>query len=141
MHRDQLVQVDVEELVAVHGEDRAARGALLRSEADPAAAAERLRLLDGDDLDSKAREVALEVLPLAGGARDDQPVDARPAQTRHLVREERPACDRDERLRLSLRRGAEAFRLAACEDDRLHQNGSVPLTTRSAKPRGSSRAM
>ena len=80
MRRDQVVEVDVEELVAVHGEDRPARGALLRREADPAAAAERLRLLDRDDLDAEAREVADELLALAGRARDDQPVDARLAQ-------------------------------------------------------------
>ena len=62
---EQRLEVDLDELVAVQREHVAALLPRSRGELDPAAAAEPLRLLGGDDLGAEAGELALEQLALA----------------------------------------------------------------------------
>src|SRR5205807_9800806 len=68
---EQRVVVDVDQLVAVQRVDVTVLLPLPRGELDPAAAAEPLRLLRGDDLGAETGELRLEQRALAGGARDD----------------------------------------------------------------------
>ena len=92
-----------------------------RREAEAAAATERLRLPDRDDLGAETGERVDEDRLLSGPAGDDHARHAGADEPRDRVLGERIAGDRDERLRLSLRRLAEPLRLAAREEERLHQ--------------------
>ena len=130
MALEQRAEVDVEQLVAVHREHVAVLGAAACGEPDPAAAAERLRLLGRDDLGAEPVELALEQLALAGGAAHDHAVDARCREPGDRVGDERPSRDLDERLRAPTCGVAEALGLAAGEDDRLH-GSEVELGSRS----------
>ena len=108
---DQLVavqRVDVARVLSGHGR-----------EAQAAAAPERLRLLHRRDLGAEARQLLREQPALAGGAADDDALDACPHQQPDLVCEQRPFPDADERLRPSGRSLAEPLGPAAGEHDRL----------------------
>ena len=118
---EEAAQVDVEQLVAVQRVDGPLLRAMRSGEAQAAAAAERLRLADGDDLGAEAGERLLEQLLAAGLAAQDHARDAGADEPQHLVLGERAAADLDERLRKPAGGVAEALRLAACEDERLHQ--------------------
>ena len=72
---EQAGEVDVDELVAVQGIDVALLVPERGSELDPAAAAEPLGLLGGDDLRAEARQLRDEQLALARGAREDHAGD------------------------------------------------------------------
>ena len=113
-------QVDVVELVAVERIQRARLVAMLGREAQASPTPERLRLRDGDDLCAQARELRLEQRRLPGAAADDHPLDTSAHELRDLVLRKWVPRDGDERLRMTPRRIAEARRLAAREDDRLH---------------------
>ena len=117
-------EVDVQQLVAVQREARAGLAAPRRGEAQAAAAAERLRLADGVDLGSETGERVHERLLLAGAAGDDHARDARGDEPRDAVLGEREPRDGHERLRETLCRLAEPLRLAAREEQRLHQTRS-----------------
>src|SRR5205823_2500418 len=91
--REQGLEVDVEELVAVQREDVARLAPLLRGEADPAASPEPLRLLRYGDLRAQAVELRSEEVALAGGAADDHALDARRREAQHLVGDERLPAD------------------------------------------------
>ena len=75
-----------------------------------------------------------ERLFLARAARDDHARHAGGDEARDAVLREREAGDRDERLRQSLRRLAEPLRLAAREQQRLHQRWSSGSRAAPARP-------
>ncbi len=106
--REQIREVDVEELVAVQRVDRAGFAPLLRGETKASASSERLRLSDQHELDAHLPELLLEDGFLARGAADQHTIDARLGEQSDLVRGQRAARERDERLRpaLALRRRA-----------------------------------
>ena len=103
-----------------------------RRETQAAAAPERLGLADRVDLGAETRERVHERLLLPGAARDDHARRRRRATSRATpVLGERKAGDRHERLRQALRRVAEPLRLAAREEQRLHQTLELRLALRS----------
>src|SRR5207249_2223591 len=106
----QCGEVDVEQLVAVQREHRTIVAAPGGREPQTAAAAERLGLADRVDLRAEAAEGIHEDVLLPGPARDDDARDARRDEARDGVLGEREAGDRDERLRMSLRRLPQPFR-------------------------------
>ena len=118
---EQRCEVDVEELVAVQREHGAVLLPFRRGELQPASATERFLLADGLDLGAETGERVDERLLLAGAARDDHPRDAGGDESADAVLGEREARDGDERLRESLRRLSQSLRLAAREEQRLHQ--------------------
>ncbi len=120
----QRAEVDVQQLVAVEGKHVALLAPARRREPQAAAAAERLSLPHRLDLRTEARERVDEDVFLAGTARDDHARHSRSDEARDRVLRERIAGDGNERLRMSLRRVAESLRLAAREEERLHQCGS-----------------
>ena len=68
--------------------------------------------------------------------RDDHAIHARGREAQDHVRQQRPSRDGDERLRQALRDVAEALRLPAGEDERLHQarrSGSRSSVSRTAR--------
>src|SRR5262249_14435272 len=130
---EQAAEVDVDELVAVQGEDVALLPAEGGGEAKPAAAAESLRLLGGDDLGPEPVELPLEQLALAGGTREDHARHARPREPAHLVCGERLPGDLDEGLRPAPRGVAEALGPAAREDDRLQARPRAPPKARPSR--------
>jgi hypothetical protein len=117
----ECAQIHVVQFVAVERIEGARLLAMRCCKAQPSPAPERLWLCDGDDRSAQPRKLRLEQRRLAGATADDHPLDARPNELRHLVFRERMARDRYERLRMSTRRLAEPRRLAAREDDGLHQ--------------------
>ena len=122
--REQRVEVDVDQLVAVQREDVAALRALLRGELDPAAAAEPLGLLGADDLDPEPAELSRKTSPWPAAHETITRVDAGVREPADLVRDQRLSGDVDERLRPAARRVAHALGLAAREDDRLHRRSA-----------------
>ena len=118
--REQVREVDVEELVAVQRVDGAGFAPLLRGETKASAPSERLRLADQHELDAEVPELLLEDRFLARGAADQHTLDARLGEQSDLVRGQRAAPDRDERLGPALGCVAEPLGLSAGEDDRLH---------------------
>ena len=123
-------EVDVDELVAVHREHVAALAPCFGRVADPASAPEALGLARAGELDAEPREVALELLLLPAETAHDDALDARDPQPPDLPCEEGPAADGHERLRAAGGGVAEALRLAAGEDDRLHAGQGVPFDAR-----------
>src|SRR5215208_4217464 len=119
--REQRVEVDVDELVAVQRVDVPRPLPLARRELDSAAPSERLRLLRDDDLRAERRQLALEELALARRARDDHARDAGAGEPTDLVRRERAAGHFHQGLRAAARGIAHPLGLAAGEDDRLHR--------------------
>ena len=113
-------QVDVVQLVAVEREQRSGLLAPLGRKAEPSPTSERLGLGDGDDLRPQSGELGLEQGSLAFGAADDDAVDTRAHELRHLVLGERVSRDRHERLRVATGRIAQAGCLAAGKDDGFH---------------------
>ena len=101
--REQVREVDVEELVAVQRIDRTGFEPLLRGETKASAPSERLRLADQHELDAHLPELLLEARFLARGAADQHTIDARLGEQSDLVRGQRAAPDRDERLGPALR--------------------------------------
>src|SRR5439155_17249260 len=122
---EQCFEVDVVKLVAVERVQRSGLLAVLRCVAQAAAAAERLRLGDRDDLGTESGQLRAEQPVLPARAADDHAVDARADELGDLVLGQRMAGDRDERLRLSARGIAHAGGLPAGEDDRLHYRGTL----------------
>ena len=120
MHLEKGAQVDVVQLVAVEGVDRAGLLALLRCEAQPSPAPERLRLGNRNDLGAQPGQLRLEQARLPGAATDDHTLNAGAHELGHLVLGKRMPRNRDERLRLAARGFTEARRLAAGKEDRLH---------------------
>src|SRR5262249_62405620 len=88
VQREHRTEVDVDELVAVHGVEVAALAPLARRELDPAAAAEPVGLLGDGDVRAEARQLALEERALTDGARDDHASDAGVDEPGHLVGDE-----------------------------------------------------
>src|SRR5215471_2994569 len=119
--REERGEVEIEQLVAVERENRAFLAATRRREAKPAAAAERLLLPDRLDLGAEPGERGEKRLFVPRAARDDDTRHAALDEAGDRILREREASDRHERLRQSLRRVAEPFRLAAAEEERLHQ--------------------
>ena len=113
--------VEVEQLVAVHRENGAVLAPMAGGEAQSAAAAERLRLSDGDDLDASPAERCVELVFLSDRAGDDRTRDPGRREPLDRVRGERLPRHLHERLRLALRGLAEPLGLAAGEDERLHE--------------------
>src|SRR5690242_9183696 len=109
---EQPGEVDVEQLVAVQRKHGAGLLSPRRGELEAAAAAERLPSAHGVDLGAEPRERVDERLLLAGAAGNDHAGDARSDEPADAVLRERKAGNRDERLRKSLRRVSESFRLA-----------------------------
>ena len=114
-------EVDVEQLVAVEREHRSALLPPRGRELQAAAAAERLGLPHRLDLGAEACERVHEHVLLAGAARDDDARDAGSDEAADGVLGERIAGHRDERLGQALRGLPHALRLAAREEQRLHQ--------------------
>src|SRR5262249_60915633 len=108
-------------LVAVQREPGAVPAPPRRSEAKTAAAAERLLLPHGVDLRAETTERVDERLLLATAASDDHPGHARVDESRNGELGERMTGDGNERLRQAERGLAEALRLPAREQQRLHQ--------------------
>ena len=120
MQFEEPLEADVDELVAVEREDVTRFLPALRGEPDPAAAAHRLGLANGDDLRADAAQGALEMRLLTGRAADEHALHAHRPELLDLVGGQRPAPDLDERLGLALRGLAEPLGLAARQDDRFH---------------------
>ena len=120
MDGDQLVEVDVEELVAVQGEDVTLLAEEPGSEAEASPTAERLLFRRRHDLGADAGELANEELLLAGRAAYDDPVDARAGEVGDLVGGERRAVERHESFGPPFRGVAEPLGPPAREEDRLH---------------------
>src|SRR6185369_1445767 len=112
---------EVDQLVAVQGEDLSFLLPERSREAKPSAAAERLRLGGRDDLDAQLSELGGEEIFRPGRAADDHAVDASGSEQRHLVGGKGSAGDPNKRLRAPFARRAEALGSAAREDDRLHR--------------------
>ena len=119
MCREQRDEVDVNELVAVQGEDVTGSRPEAGGELDPAAATEPLGLLGDDDLRAETVELLREELSLSGCARDDHPLHPGSHEAPDLVGRERLAGDLDQRLGTAARSIAEPLGLAAGEDDRF----------------------
>jgi hypothetical protein len=105
MQRQQLRQIDVEQLVPVETVDR---GRLLEEagcKPQPSSPPEALRLGRGNDLDTKPGESAGETIPLILGTTDYDPPDPGAFQDAYLVSEQRAPGDLHERLGPSARRG------------------------------------
>ena len=140
-----VAQVDVEQLVAVQREHRPALAPVRRREAEPAAAAERLRLADRDDLGAEAASSLLEQR-LAAARRTRRSRASTPAAASRATWYAASGLPGDghERLRPALRGVAEPLGLAAGEDDRLHVRRAVSRLAlgasragrRAARPRG-----
>ena len=120
MRVEERLEVDVVELVAVERVERPALFPLRRGEADAAAPTKRLGLRDCDDLRPEPGQLRAEKAVLPASAADNDALDAGAHELRHLVLGQRMAGDGDEGLRLATGRIAEARRLSAREDDRLH---------------------
>src|SRR5579871_2064443 len=118
---DEAGIVEVEQLVSVEREHRAALPAMRRGKAEAAAAAERLALPHRLDLGAEADERVPEDVLLAGAAGDDDARHSRVDESADGVLGERKARDGDERLRQPRRRLAQPLRLPACEEKSLHQ--------------------
>src|SRR5207245_75711 len=103
MQVEQRIEVDVVQLVAVERVQRPGFLAVLRRIAKPAAAAERLRFSDRDDLRAEPGQLRAEDPVLPARATDDHALHPGTNELRHLVLGQRMADDRDERLRLSAR--------------------------------------
>src|SRR5215207_1032647 len=131
---EERVQVDVQELVTVHREHRPLLTPSLRCEAKPAAATERLRLLDDHDLWPDPGELPLEQLARPGSGRNDDPIDAGPREESEGVRRERATADRDERLGQTACGVAKALGLAAGEQDRFHYLAGAGSSSLSGRP-------
>jgi hypothetical protein len=121
MAREQGSEVDVDELVAVQGEDVSVLFPRLGCEAQAASPSERLRLPDDDELDAEVGQRLFEEPFVSGRAGDDHAVDVCAPQEGDLIRGERLARNRDERLRLSSRGRAEPLGLAAGQDQGFHR--------------------
>src|SRR5215211_5192615 len=100
MAHEQLGEVELDELVAVQGEDIAIFTPLLGREPQPAAPAKRLVLLHGDDLRPDPIEPLEEQAALPRCAAHEHAIDARRSERRHLVSGQWPTGDWNERLRL-----------------------------------------
>src|SRR5438034_431319 len=122
--REQVREIDVDQLVPVQREDVAALLALVCREADASAAAEALRLLRDRDLDAQASERGRELLAGAGAAADDHALDSGSPEQADLPGSQRAPRDRDERLRQAACDVAETLGLAARQDDRFHYSAS-----------------
>jgi hypothetical protein len=118
--REQRLELDVEELVAVQREARARLAPLARSELQASPTPERLLLARERELDADALQRSGELVLLPGAAAHDHPLDAGPGQSTDLVLSEWLPADVDERLRTPLRGIAEPLGSAAREEDRLH---------------------
>src|SRR5829696_5459815 len=126
MTGEQLGEVELDELVAVQGEDIALLASLLRREPQPAAPAKWLGLLHGDDLRPETVELLAEKISLPRCAAHEHALDARRSERRHLVSGHWPAGDRKERLRLPGCDVAEALRLPARQDDGFQARSGAP---------------
>ena len=120
----QGAEVDVEQLVAVQREHVTLLAPERCGETQATAAAERLRFPHRLDLGAEADECVDEDVLVARAAGDDHTRDPGFDEARDRVLGERVAGDRDERLRVALRRLAQPLRLATGEEQRLHQRGS-----------------
>ena len=117
--RGQRAQIEIDELVAVERVHVARVLAGRGREAQAAAAPERLRLLDRDDLGAEPGQVGREHLSLSRRAAHDHALHARAHEQGDLVREQRPLPDAHERLRTPLGGFAQPLGLAAGEHDRV----------------------
>ena len=120
MQREQRLELDVEELVAVQREARAGLAPLARRELEASPTPERLPLAGERELDADALQRARELVLLPRPAAHDHAVDAGPRQPADLVLRERLPTDVDERLRAPLRSIAEPLGPASREKDRFH---------------------
>ncbi len=120
MQREQRLQLDVEELVAVQREAWAGLAPLARRELQASATPERLLLAGERELDADALQRTRELVLLPCPAAHDHAVHTGPRETTDLVLRERLPADVDERLRAPLRSVAEPLGPAAREKDRLH---------------------
>src|SRR4029450_4729170 len=78
-------------------------------------------LTDGHDLGPDPSELRLEDVLLPRGAADDHASAPDGLELEHLVGDERPPRDRDERLRTTLRSVTESLALSASEKNGLHR--------------------
>jgi hypothetical protein len=96
--REQRREVDVEQLVAVQGEDVTVLAALCRGEADSSAPPQPFRLFRDCELRSDPVQRREELRSRAGVAAEDHPFDPCAGEQADLPRDERTAPDRHERL-------------------------------------------
>src|SRR5262249_35574639 len=120
MLRQQPCEVDVEQLIAVQGEDVAGLAPLSRREPDASAPPQALGLLCDRELRTDPVQCRGERLARARVAAENHALDAGTAEQADLPGRERTPGDRYERLRQPARGVAEALGLAARQNDRLH---------------------
>ena len=116
-------EIDVDELVAVQGEQVSRLLSCGDGQANAAPTSERLRLRHGHDVGAEPGQLGLEQILLPLGTADEHAPNPCSGEKPYLVGGQGPPGDLDQRFRPSLRRRAEALGLATGQDDGFHAAG------------------